>query len=218
MLDLRVIVVWQALKRNKIRVQYMENYASLIGRCGANYLIQVRDAKKPGLSPGAYPFRFPGAASLFGGQMEKSETPESGLRRELTEELPGARIPSSLLHRVYLWRECLDTVLERINETFHGNVNAFLGFDLDAKVPSEAAGKDRDKNLTYRQLIQLIEKDNFYIGELESNALQNVSLGEGSAIRFVPHDIAKSLVMVPSDKLALLDDISRRVLSGELEI
>ena len=41
---------------------------------------------------------------------------------------------------------------------------------------------------------------------------------EGASSIWMPHQFARALVMVPCDKLALLDDMSIKIQSGKLEI
>jgi len=191
---------------------------SLIGRVREDYLLQMRDVYVPKFANGEYNFIFPGACSLFGGTIDNNETAEHAFKRELDEELPGLTIRRILEHRVYDWGKQLDEVLGRLNDTFHGNVDSFLGFDLNSYVPGCAMGEARSKPLTYREWIYLVTDDNFYVCNIESDQLIGQQIKEGSAYATIPYFIAKSLVIVPTDKLALLDDIARRIGSGEIEL
>ena len=111
--------------------------ASLIGKTKEGlYLIQARTVYNPKLEPGKYPFTFPGACSLFGGDLEENEDYAEGFKREINEELPGLKI-GEMKHKVYKWKEHLDEVYNRLNKAFHGNLPAFLGFQLNEKIPQE---------------------------------------------------------------------------------
>ena len=190
----------------------MSREASLIARTNNGlYLVQARDVIKPQFEPGKYPFIFPGACSLFGGLMEGDETPRQGFEREISEELEGIAVPNELEHRVYDFSRQLDEVCGRINEAYHGNLPAFLGFGLSDLVPQEALGKaNRGKRITYRDWLHGVEEYNLYVCNLSQDDLRNVRLREGSKILWLPEEAARALVMVPQDKLALLDGFAMR--------
>ena len=192
--------------------------ASLIARQGDKYLIQVRDVKRIEFSRGEYPFIFPGACSLFGGRVEEGEDAKTALKRELAEELLGIILPETLEHRSYNWSTQLDEVYERINEAFHGNADSFMGFDLESNVPPSALGRNRGKSFTYREFIAIKDQDHFYVGDFNQENLANTELKEGEAHLWIPHYLLKSVVMDPTDKLAVLDDIVIRSEKGELEL
>lgn len=189
--------------------------ASLIARTKENYFLQVRNVVHSESPDGQFPFTFPGALALFGGGLEHGETPETGFKRELTEELPGIEL-SNLEHRLYDWSKQTDPVLERADKVFHGNVQAFLGFDLKAPIPLCALGKQRHElyGISYKDWIARTTSDNFYIGSVE----REVAVKEGAAGVWVPYIVLKTTVMVPTDKLAILDDLSRRIERGEIQL
>ena len=191
---------------------------SLIGRYKDSYLIQARDVVRPELIEGKYNFIFPGACSLFGGGLREVEHPEAGLKRILSEQMDGLKLPEVLEPKFYVWRRDLGEVMERLDSVFGGNVNVLLGFDLEGKIPQQALGNDRGDDLSYRAFLYGLDQDHYFVADFEAKALDNVNVREGVGAYWVPHQIARSLVMVPGDKLALLDDIALRVLAGELSI
>lgn len=147
---------------------------------------------------------------LFGGKIEDGETAEQGFERELSEELPGLKLPQ-LQHRSYDWSKQLDEIYGKANDAFSGNVLSFLGFGLDDLVPQEALGKARGKKISYRDWISLTTEDNFYIGAIQLADLASVNIEEGVKKKlFVPAEVLRSLVMVPTDKLAALDELVMR--------
>jgi hypothetical protein len=191
---------------------------SLIGRAGDSYLIQARDVVKPELIRGKYNFIFPGACSFFGGGLREREHQKSGLTRVVDGQLEGLILPWILEPTVYVWRRDLSEIMERLDSVFGGNVNVLLGFDLDGKIPQQALGNDRGDDLSYRAFLYGLDQDHYFVADFEKGALDNVNVREGVGAYWVKHQIARSLVMVPGDKLALLDDIASRVLAGELKI
>lgn len=181
--------------------------ASLIGKTKDGlYLIQARTVHNPNFEPGKYPFTFPGACSLFGGDLEENENYIEGFKREISEEVPGLKI-GEIKHKSYKWKEQLDEVYNKLNNKFHENLPAFLGFQLDEKIPQEALGKNRGKELTYREWIEEHEEDNYFITILNAEDLKKIKLNEGKKILLLPAEAIISLVMVPTDKLAILDEI-----------
>ena len=189
----------------------MSREASLIAKTNSGlYLVQARDVIKPQFNRGEYPFIFPGACSLFGGTIEDNESGEEGFRREMSEELPGLTFPS-LEYRLYNFGTQLDEVYGRINDTYHGNLPAFLGFGLNDLIPQEALGKaNRGKKLTYRDWLAGVQEYHLYVGDIKQEDLNDIKLGEGSRILWLPEEAARALVMVPQDKLALLDEFAMR--------
>lgn len=189
----------------------------------ASYLIQGRDVRKPQLKAGEYPFLYPGACSFFGGWKEGEETPEQTFRREIREET-GIVIPESegFEQRFYDWSRDLDKVYGEINEIFHGNLPGFLGFSLEGVVESCLLGRFRGqfKGKAYREWMgEIMNAENYFIKRLDTeNSMGEIKLREGTRAAWIPHQIARAVVMYPSDKLALLHDIAIRVRAGELEI
>ena len=182
------------------------------------YLVQVREANRPEFNPGEYPFIFPGACSLFGGALEENEDAKKGFERELQEELPGVIFSGELKHRCYNWKKQTKKILEKANSVFNKNVNCFLGFNMNDLVPQCALGKNRGKTLTYSDWISMTEEDHFYIGEIELGKINDLIIKEGKCAVLIPHQAIKSLIMVPTDKLAILDDLMIRIEAGEIEI
>ncbi|MBI2498688.1 NUDIX domain-containing protein [Candidatus Woesearchaeota archaeon] len=182
------------------------------------YLVQRRDVFVPKFEPGKYPFLFPGACSLVGGGIEETDkTPVEGLEREVEEELGLERegsekldrftLPSRLDYRLYDFSKQLDDVFGRINEAYHGNLPAFLGFKLDELIPEEAAGKWRGKKLTYKDWLSGEDEYHLWVADISSDVSKKIRFEEGSRSPiWLPADSGNSLVMVPSDKLALLDE------------
>lgn len=189
----------------------MSREASLIARTNDGlYMVQARDVIKTQFEPGKYPFIFPGACSLFGGTIEDNESGEEGFKREISEELPGLTFPS-LEYRLYAFDKQLDEVYARVNDAYHGNLPAFLGFGLDDLVPQEAVGRtNRGKKLTYKDWLTSVQEYHLYVGEINQGDLKNIKLGEGSRILWVPEEAGRTLVMVPQDKLALLDEFAMK--------
>jgi len=189
----------------------MSREASLIAKTNSElYLVQARDVIKPQFNRGEYPFIFPGACSLFGGTIEDHESGEEGFRREMSEELPGLTFPS-LEYRLYDFNTQLNQVYGRINDAYHGNLPAFLGFGLNDLIPQEALGKtNRGKKLTYRDWLAGVQEYHLYVGDIKQEDLNDIKLGEGSRILWLPEEAARALVMVPQDKLALLDEFAMK--------
>lgn len=199
----------------------MTKQASLIAVCSKEesieYLVQARNVNIPKFSSGEYSFIFPGAFSLFGGELEEGEDAKQGFERELQEELPGLEFESYLEHRQYDWSgKDLDNVLLRAEKIFNGNVMSFLGFDLNARVPPCSLGKERGKDFSYREYISRVVEDNFYVGRVDEKYSRNLDVREGDRAIWLPHQVIRSLVMCPTDKLAILDDLCDRVESGEI--
>lgn len=197
----------------------MSREVSLIARNEDGlYLIQARDVYvevydkdkkvfKPPFKPGEYSFLFPGACSLFGGHMEEGETPTQAFEREIKkEELKGLTLPEELEYRLYDFSTQLDEVYGRVNDAYHGNIPAFLGFGLEDLVPQEALGRARGRSITYRDWLSSVREYNLYIANITQDQFKNVELGEGARFLWVPEEAGRTLVMVPQDKLALLDD------------
>lgn len=197
----------------------MVRNASLIAIVGGegnlDYLLQVRNINVSKFKPGEYPFTFPGACSFPGGEIEDTETPQEGFNRELKEEIPSLVLPKELEHRLYDWNKQIGEVLERANNALNGNLYSILGFDLDSKIPKCALGKWRDKNLTYRDFLNE-RVEHFYIAKL--NSQEKVDIKEGAKSIWLPYDVMMSIVMYPGDKLALLDDITKRLEAGEIAL
>ncbi|MEK6889682.1 MAG: NUDIX hydrolase [Nanoarchaeota archaeon] len=194
----------------------MVKNASLIAFKDDSYLVQARETVVTGQKPGRYSFSFPGAFSFFGGELNDGEGAKEGFERELKEELPDTRL-EIISHRVYNWSKDTEKVIARANKVLGGNVHSFLGFDLYSKVPSSALG-NRDRTgspMTYIDWIAQTTEDNFYSANITSEGRE---LKEGSRKLWIPATVLKSLVMVPTDRLAALDDLADRIESGQLRI
>ena len=190
-----------------------------------NYLVQGRDVDKSDherkdlFQSGNYPFYWPGAVSLFGGGIEEGETWENAFIREIKEELGldlSKEIPN-MDYRVYNWKKDTIQILNEANDFFQGNVPGFLGFNLDEKIPSCALGNDRKKfrNATYRDWLYGRETDYYLAANIGKPDLK---IREGVGLNWSPHWLVRAMTMVPVDKLAILDDMTKRIKSGELEI
>lgn len=193
----------------------MVKNASLIAFRKDTYLVQARDTVVPNQKPGNYSFIFPGAFSFFGGKLLPGEDPEEGFKRELREELPDTKLTITS-HRIYDWSKDAERVIEKAKRIFGGNVDSFLGFNLNSYVPPSALG-ERDRSLhpiTYRDWISRTTEDHFY----SANINEGDQLREGSRKLWIPATVLKSLVMVPTDKLAALDDLAERVMSGKIKL
>jgi len=179
--------------------------ASLIARVsdgdGLYYFLQLRDNKK------SAPFQFPGVFSLFGGAVEDGEQPISSFFREMAEELGGLD-PRGIntQHRLYRWRQDLDSVEARINDVLCNNFNVCRGFDYNSPVPDEALGKDRGKKLTYREFITSVDEDHFYVAEFTAEQIRRLIIKEGRKGVLMPAEICSNLILYPTDKLALMHD------------
>ncbi|MBS3080486.1 NUDIX domain-containing protein [Candidatus Pacearchaeota archaeon] len=190
-----------------------------------SYLLQGREVdishKTDKFKSGEYPFYWPGNVSIFGGHIDDGETPQQAFKREIKEELKlylSDEYVSRMDLRTYRWKEDTDRILTEANEVFQGNVNGFLGFGLDEKIPSCVLGKDRTKYVfvTYRDWIFDRSEDHYFAANIgESTPLTDY---EGFGAIWPPHWVARSVCMVPIDKIALLDDMTKRVKTGELEI
>ncbi len=207
----------------------------LVSGTGYNvsYLAQGREVSKVDMEeklpnvfkPGAYPFYWPGNVSFFGGGIKDGESPQEAFKREVKEEL-GIDLTDEKLAGMeqikYDWKKDTNRIIGEANEIFRGHVSNFLGFGLDDPLPNSTLNKgDREryagKNLTYRDwLYGREEGDYFFVGNIgEQVTLQD---REGAGSIWLPHWVARSVSMVPVDKIGLLDDMTKRVKSGELEI
>jgi|SRR3989344_3228264 len=195
-------------------VKVKKQNASLIALSKGNYLIQSRNVNVPKFNFGEYGFTFPGACSLFGGEIEEGETPKEGFERELQEELPGIKFLDNLEYRAYDWAEQAENIINKADKIFNGNVHAFLGFNLNDYIPQCALGKERGNNTTYKEFLSK-RKECFYVTQINPKILDEIEVKEGAKYMFLPHEAVRSLVMYPGDKLGLLDDIVLRVKSGE---
>ncbi|MEK6830725.1 MAG: NUDIX domain-containing protein [Nanoarchaeota archaeon] len=193
-----------------------------------SYLLQGREVDKSDheikdlFQPGKYPFYWPGNVAIFGGHIDENETPVEALKREMKEELKldlDENYISSLELRTYKWKYCTNKILAEAEEAFHGNVLGFLGFGLDDKIPSCVLGKDRkryENGVTYRNWIFDREEDHYFTANIgKETELKDY---EGAGAIWVPHWVTRSICTVPIDKIALLDDMTKRINSGELEI
>jgi len=195
-----------------------------------SYLVQGREVDKSDhprtdlFQPGKYPFYWPGAICSFGGGIEDGGDVRESFARELREELDWALTPEDILgfdHRFYNWKEDTLRILDEADEVFQGNVAGFLGFSLDEKIPACVLGQDRQryegKSATYQDWLYCREEgDHYFVGDI--SVKREFTDLEGVGAFWVPHYIARSLVVPPCDKVALLDDMTRRVKDGKLEI
>lgn len=196
------------------------------------YMIQGRDVDKSDhprkdlFQPGRYPFYWPGAVSVFGGEMEPNETPEQGALRELSEELQirlSREQLSSAEMRSYVWKRDAQMLYEELNDFFHGNLDAFFGPNLHSKIPSCVLGKERkkfeSKNFGYGATYWdwLKDREDHYLAADFSQPL-DLSAKEGIGAIWLPHWVTRSIHTSPCDKFALLDDMMKRAKAGKLYI
>ena len=198
------------------------------------YYLQGREVDKSQhprtdlFQPGNYPFYWPGNVAIFGGHLERGEDPVQGLKREMREELKEAEsldqyVISQEL-RTYQWRDEKDKILgilDEANELFQGNVNNFLGFGLNDIVPSSAFNRgDRARYgvelPTYKEWIFGREEDHYLVMDVKKQLKLTDKEGLGGV--WLPHWVTRSTCTVPIDKIALLDDMNRRIRAGTLDI
>lgn len=193
-----------------------------------SYLFQGRevdkfdDEIKDLFQPEKYPFYWPGNVAIFGGHIEEKETPIKALKREMKEELKLDLTDDDFKKMrpiTYRWKKDTERILNEANDVFQGNVYGFLGFGLDDKIPACVLGKDRKKyreNDTYRDWIFDRKEDHYFALNIDEE--KKLVDYEGVGAIWLPHWAARSVVTVPIDKLALLDDMTKKIKSGELEI
>lgn len=148
-------------------------------------LLQLRDDKVG--------IRFPGVYSLFGGALENSETPEEGLRRELEEELGITLQNSCRLLRTYFWEEDYERVVKGIRRKLP-NVDYYWGFD--------PARVDR---------AQFPREDNLFLLTMTKAGIEGLVINEGREMKLFSPDAAKAAIMIPADKLMVLEYIINRI-------
>ncbi|MEK6760753.1 MAG: NUDIX domain-containing protein [Nanoarchaeota archaeon] len=190
-----------------------------------SYLLQGRNAVKTNLKKGAYPFYWPGALSVFGGRIEHGETPEQGALREIREELKlefNREQLSATELRTYEWsKESTLNLYQELDDFFHGNMESFFGPDLYSIVPSCVLGKEREKfedshiSATYFDWLRG-RTDHYLVADFKEPL--DCGVYEGVGRIWLPHWATRAIVTTPCDKLALLDDMMRRVKSGKLQI
>lgn len=192
---------------------------NLIAYSGGLYLLQARAVSNPAFSDGQYPFIFPGAYSLFGGSMKGEKSLEEEFEIMRQEELPGLNLSLPPVRRSYHWAGQLGRTFQKINLAFSGNLDSFLGFNLDAQIPASAAGKRRGgSGYTFRNFFEENGSDHFFVTEtLRPESVEQSMIKEGPA-EWVPYRQALALAMVPTDKIALLDDLASRIISGQIRI
>ncbi len=192
------------------------------------YLIQGRNAIKLNLPKGKYPFYWPGALSVFGGQIEKGESPEQGALREISEELHLNFTPEQMSNielRTYNWKEDAIKLYEEINEFFHGNLAGFFGPSFSDKLPSCVLGKEREKFEAARDSWDIEgtyfdwlreRTDHYLVADFETPL--DLKDYEGIGAIWLPHWAARAIVTTACDKLAILDDIVKKAKAGKLQI
>ncbi len=174
-----------------------------------HYLLQLRDLGWQH-SYGNAPFIFPGTFCLPGGDIEDGESVSEGLEREIHEEIPSLDLSSlSMEHRVYDLSKYIDKIFVEIASSYNGNVPALLGFGLDDYVPQEALGKLRGQQMTYRQWMARLTEYHVFSATIPYDLATTLKSNEGKGLVMLPAEVCKALVMVPSDKIVLLDDLAR---------
>lgn len=220
------------MSEEKISVSFLPVYGK--GR-ELGYLFQGREvdkshhSRKDLFQAGRYPFYWPGNVSIFGGGVNQEENPIDALKRELKEEIKEIESIEKYLTsgemRTYRWKyetEKIENILNESNEIFQGNLYNFLGFGLNDIVPSSALNRGDRTHYgielpTYKEWIFNREEDHYFVFHVGENSL-NLTDKEGLGGIWLPHWVARSICMVPIDKIALLDDMNKRMKSGELEI
>ncbi len=221
------------MSEEKISVSFLPVYTE--GKDVAYYL-QGREVDKSHNSrtdlfqPGNYVFYWPGNVAIFGGHLEPGEDPVQALKREMKEEISKKDLEKLEQHvvqqetRTYRWkdeRERVLGILEEANELFQGNVYNFLGFGMNDIVPSSTLNRGDRKRYgaelpTYKEWIFGREEDHYLIMDVSEQLKLTDKEGLGGI--WLPHWVARSVCMVPIDKIALLDDMNQRIKSGTLEI
>jgi hypothetical protein len=186
---------------------FNKDYVNLLGKVEQkDYLLQLREAIKPGFPNGEYPFVFPGGCSLFGGAIEPGESPEQAFRREMAEELPDLALPPRLEMKTVNWVKQAEEIFNKINESYQGNLESFLGFTLDVPVPSSALGEYRRQGtMTYREWLSYT--GHYFRLDLSPNIIPRLKDQEGAGAVLVPATIIKNITMEPGDKLVILEDL-----------
>ena len=193
-----------------------------------SYLVQTREVdksdhpKKALFQPGKYPFYIPGGLALFGGAIDPDENPKEAFARELQEELGWVNLEdlSEFNQRFYNWEKDTPRILAEAEEVFQGNVAGFLGFGLNEKIPGCLLGNDRKRyegtNTTYKDWLYNREGDYYFIGDIQDRSEYTDKEGAGAV--WLRHDVVRAGVFLPGDKIVFLDDMTRRIKSGKLEI
>lgn len=179
--------------------------ASLILRVNGkeSYFVQLRDNKENAC------FKFPGVLSLFGGELGEGEDGKEGFLREMNEELGGIDISRIKEEpRIYNWAASLKQIDGEINSYFNGNFNVLRGFQYDDLIPPEALGIDRGQSITYSELINALELDYYFIGEISYKDAEKIKVKEGRKGLILSRDICSTALFYPTDKIAIMHDIS----------
>ena len=122
--------------------------------------------------------------------------------------------------RFYQWSPNLvRTILGEADEVFQGNVRSFLGFELYGEVPKCALNRKDRKNfdfLTNMGWICARTDGDYYLSATVDKKIDFTDY-EGIGAVWAPHWLARSIATVPIDKLALLDDMTKKIKAGKLE-
>ncbi|MEK6914066.1 MAG: NUDIX domain-containing protein [Nanoarchaeota archaeon] len=219
------------MSEDSISVSFLPVYTA--GK-DVNYYLQGREVDKSHhprtdlFQPGNYPFYWPGNVAIFGGHLEPGENPVQALKREMKEEIKEIESLDQHIHsqelRSYRWKDESERILgiiDEANELFQGNVYNFLGFSLNDIVYSSALNRGDRKRYgvelpTYKEWIFGREIDHYLIMDVDEQLKLTDKEGLGGI--WLPHWVARSICMVPIDKIALLDDMNKRIKKGTLEI
>lgn len=206
-----------------------KKFVSLLATAGGGfntlYLFQGRNAIRPDFQRGEYPFIWPGALGIFGGAIEEGETPKEGILREMNEELHITLTPEQISQaelREYLWKRDAERIYEKANNFFHGNLPNFFGPSLESIVPSSALGNDRSEFMSKygnsgTRMDWLKGRTDYYLA-VDFKDILDLTTYEGVGAVWLPHWAARATVGAPCDKLAILDDMVKKVEAGKLAI
>ena len=163
-------------------------------------------------------FIWPGAYSIFGGHIKDGETVEQAFEREIGDELRNLDLKKLNIEReiTYKWSRDLRNVLSKANKYFNGNIESFLGFDFNSRIPSCAYGRYRNQVIIPTFYEWVIEREDYYVIATVDKKPE-IKVSEGEQGTWVPSHLCRALSMVPVDKLALLDDMAGRIAKSLLD-